>query len=65
MMAIILQYTSTSNQHWGGVEGWGGKAYNCNWVTIKIKKKEKENVKDCIYFLSLNFTKINYIKQLW
>ena len=24
---------------WGGVEGWGEKAYNCNWITIKIKKK--------------------------
>ena len=21
----------------GGVEGWGEKAYNCNWITIKIK----------------------------
>ena len=21
---------------WGGVEGWGEKAYNCNWITIKI-----------------------------
>ena len=20
------------------VEGWGEKAYNCNWITIKIKK---------------------------
>ena len=24
---------------WGGVEGWGEKAYNCNWITIKIKKR--------------------------
>ena len=25
---------------WGGVEGWGEKAYNCNCITIKkIKKK--------------------------
>ena len=24
---------------WGGVEGWGEKAYNCNWITIKNKKK--------------------------
>ena len=24
---------------WGGVEGWGEKADNCNWITIKIKKK--------------------------
>ena len=22
---------------WGGVEGWGEKAYNCNWITIKKK----------------------------
>ena len=20
---------------WGGVEGWGEKAYDCNWITIK------------------------------
>ena len=20
---------------WGGVEGWGEKAHNCNWITIK------------------------------
>ena len=26
---------------WGGVEGWGEKAYNCNWITIKIYKKKK------------------------
>ena len=24
---------------WGGVQGWGEKAYNCNWITIKIFKK--------------------------
>ena len=24
---------------WGGVEGWGEKAYNCNCITIKKKKK--------------------------
>ena len=23
----------------GGVEGWGAKAYNCNCITIKKKKK--------------------------
>ena len=23
------------------VEGWGEKAHNCNWITIKIKKKKK------------------------
>ena len=27
---------------WGGVEGWGEKAYNCNWITIKFLKKEKK-----------------------
>ena len=26
---------------WGGVEGWGKKAYNYTWITIKIKKKKK------------------------
>ena len=25
---------------WGGVEGWGEKAYNCNRITIKIEKKK-------------------------
>ena len=25
---------------WGGGEGRGEKAYNCNWITIKIKKKK-------------------------
>ena len=25
---------------WGGAEGWGEKAYNCNWITIKIKIKK-------------------------
>ena len=22
---------------WGRLEGWGKEAYNCNWITIKIK----------------------------
>ena len=31
---------------WGGVEGWGEKAYNCIWITIKIKNnKDKETEK--------------------
>ena len=39
---------------WGGVEGWGEKAYNCNWITIKIKKnkiklKKKENEKSIMF----------------
>ena len=25
---------------WGGVEGWGEKAYNCNRITIKILKNK-------------------------
>ena len=39
---------------WGGVEGWGEKAHNCKWLTIKItikknksdthKKRKVENV---------------------
>ena len=28
--------------HMGWGEGWGEKAYNCNWITIKIKKKIKK-----------------------
>ena len=28
--------------NWGGVEGWGGKAHNCNWITIKNLKKRKK-----------------------
>ena len=24
---------------WGGVEGWGEKAENCNWITIKKRKR--------------------------
>ena len=23
------------------MEGWGEKAYNCNWITIKVKKKTR------------------------
>ena len=33
---------------WGGVEGWGEKAYNCNRITIKfflnVKKKKRKNL---------------------
>ena len=28
---------------WGGVEGWGENAYNCNSITIKIKKGNADN----------------------
>ena len=39
---------------WGGVEGWGEKAYNCNGITIKIKKKKKSLcILSCIVLLSL------------
>ena len=27
-----------------GVEGWGEKAYDCNWIIIKIKKKKKKQL---------------------
>ena len=27
---------------WGRVEGWGEKAHNCNWITIKNWKKRKK-----------------------
>ena len=32
---------------WGG--GWGEKAYNCNWITIKFFYKRKKNnfVRSC------------------
>ena len=26
---------------WCGVEGWGERAYSCNWIKIKIKKTKK------------------------
>ena len=26
----------------GGVGGWGERAYNCNWITIKIFLKERK-----------------------
>ena len=36
---------------WGEVEGWGEKAYNCNCITIKIKKiKKKRRVKPFKFF---------------
>ena len=27
--------------------GWGEKAYHCNWITIKINKKERERESRC------------------
>ena len=38
---------------WGGVEGWGQKAHNCNGITIKIKIKKKRNKKSSADFCSL------------
>ena len=37
----------SSGFSWGGVEGWGEKAYNCNWITIKIKNKIKKRELTC------------------
>ena len=34
---------------WGGMEGWGENPDNCNWITIKIFKKEKKLKKDEFY----------------
>ena len=28
---------------WGGVEGWGEKAYKCNCITIKKKLKKNKD----------------------
>ena len=28
---------------WGGVDGWGENADNCNWATIKKMFKKKES----------------------
>ena len=25
---------------WGGVEGWGENADNCNWIKINLKKED-------------------------
>ena len=33
---------------WGGVEGWGEKAYNCNRITIKIFKKRNKAENNCL-----------------
>ena len=37
---------------WGGGEGGGEKAYNCNWITIKIKKKTKKLFVIYIFFMN-------------
>ena len=38
---IFCLIWSLRNVFRGGVEGWGEKAHNCNWITIKIKIKKK------------------------
>ena len=42
---------------WGGVEGWGEKAYNCNWITIKIFKKQQKinKIKYSLLLISISF----------
>ena len=39
---------------WGGVEGGGEKAYNCNWITIKIFKNVKITEKNRMKFFKAN-----------
>ena len=37
-LALSTSWHTVGNQEilpWGGVEGWGEKAYNCNRITIK------------------------------
>ena len=49
---------------WGGVKGWGEKAYNCNGITIKMKKKNaiREEIKK---FLETNENELTTIQNLW
>ena len=50
---------------WGGVEGWGEKAYNCNWITIKILKKSKWRKKlERIFWRMLKFSENNFFAIL-
>ena len=44
---------------WGGVEGWGEKAYNCNCITIKKKKKKEKKMID-LYVLTQTFKRYCY-----
>ena len=44
---------------WGGVEGWGEKAYNCNWITIKIFKKRKKKINLCIITYEMSWVEID------
>ena len=43
---------------WGGVEGWGENADNCNWITIKVKKESY------FKFLSINLTVWRFLRKL-
>ena len=44
---------------WGGVEGWGEKADNCNWITINFLKKI------CYRGKLLDSKKCLWIRPLW
>ena len=37
---------------WGGVEGWGEKAHNCNWITIKKNFLKRKNTIPSSFFYS-------------
>ena len=41
---IITMIIKNNGCGWGGGEGWGEKAHNCNWITIKNLKKNNGNV---------------------
>ena len=46
---------------WGGVEGWGEKAHNCNWITKKNLKKKKYEIK---YAEATKKNKINVLDSI-
>ena len=51
---------------WGGVEGWGEKAYNYNWITIKILKKTTDAL--ALSFLDATFPPSEYevaLRPVW
>ena len=42
---------------WGGVEGWGENADNCNWATVKkclIKKRHNRSFKSITWNYEAN-----------
>ena len=50
------------------MEGWGEKTYNCNWITIKILKKENkefENLKKIHFSVSLAHLKRSITTHDW